>query len=73
MLKSDKAFIAKSEPSSTLLQQMMDLQSDIDLNQGAPAVVSTSLLFFLENTNKKFIDVRSEQGRHVLYLFIQIS
>ncbi|XP_062614835.1 period circadian protein homolog 1-like isoform X1 [Saccostrea cucullata] len=38
VLKSDKAFITTSEASSVLLQQMMDLQSDIEQSQGAPVI-----------------------------------
>lgn len=50
VLKSDEAFIAKSKPSNTLLQQMMDLQSEIDLNQGAPAVdEENDYLFYLDD------------------------
>ncbi|XP_061163073.1 period circadian protein homolog 1-like isoform X1 [Saccostrea echinata] len=38
VLKSDKAFITASEASSVLLQQMMELQSDIEQSQGAPVI-----------------------------------
>lgn len=52
VLKSDEAFIAKSKPSNTLLQQMMDLQSEIDLNQGAPAVDEENDYLFYLDTNR---------------------
>ena len=45
VLKSDKAFINKSEPSNLLLQQMMDLQGMIEMDQGAPVVVNRIIVF----------------------------
>jgi hypothetical protein len=47
VLNSDKAFLAKCEASTTLLQQMMELQSDIDFDQEALPVVSIAGFFLL--------------------------
>ena len=50
VLKSDKAFINKSEPSSLLLQQMMDLQGMIEMDQVAPVVVNRIIVFAFKTT-----------------------
>lgn len=54
VLDSDKAFLAKCEVPSALLQQMMDLQSDIDFDQGSPPVVSIAW-FLLTGTYCKYL------------------
>lgn len=55
VLKTDKAFIDKSEPSNLLLQQMMELQGMIEMDQGAPVVVNRIIVFAFKTTLLKLM------------------